>query len=124
MYNNKEPAIAIHDVFKEAIPDAFGVSFLHKLLKNKTDMIIIENFRYMMDMSCGGDSWRACGNVYNHPDRKDGEFIFISTPKEFDEQSCTVTTFSGKKYHIASFSEDDSERWINEIKKEIQKRTK
>lgn len=121
-YSNKEPSIAVHNVFSTAIPNAFGITFLHRLLKNKEYMITIENFRYLIDMSCAGDSWRACGNVYDHPDRKNGEFIFISTPKSFDENSRVITTFSGKQYKINSFAECDSEKWVNEIKKQIAKR--
>lgn len=79
----------------------------------------IYNFRYFMEMACGGDHWRASGIVPNHPIQDEGR-IFISTPVEFDEENLHLTTASGRKYKICSF-DGDSKQWIEQIKLDIQR---
>lgn len=40
-YNGRsggEPSLAVHDVFSQAVPGAFGVSFLHRLIGLSQDL--------------------------------------------------------------------------------------
>ena len=82
--------------------------------------ITIENARFLVNMGpLNSDYWGLCGNVFGHPSYGDGEIIFVSTPKSFDESTLTITTCSGKTYEIASFS-GEKEKTITEIKKVIE----
>lgn len=83
--------------------------------------IIIENARFMVNMGpLQSDYWGLCGNIFGHPSCSDGDFMFVSTPKEFDKTTMFVKTCSGRTYQIASF-EGSKEKTIAEIEEVIRR---
>lgn len=63
-----------------------------------SELVRLENWRYHMDMGCGGDFWLLGGQVYNHPKFNDGEHITTSTPVKLS--GVLLTTASGRQYTL------------------------
>lgn len=78
----------------------------------------IYNFRYLVEMGCGLDTWRPYGNVYNHPNIDPGGPVYTSTPVSLDEENLRFKTASGRAYQIMSFG-DDQTKVLDQIKKDI-----
>lgn len=53
-----------------------------------------------MHMGLGKNTWSLAGNVYGHPFYHDGKHVYVSTPKEFDEEKMQVKAFSGRVYQL------------------------
>lgn len=85
-------------------------------MENK--IVDIFEFRYLMQLGCGGDYWLPYGKVYGHPNFNDGHKVYTSTPVSFNEMDMIMTTASGRKYCIRTF-ESDPQKWIDQIKKDI-----
>lgn len=83
-------------------------------------MIELHNVRYLVEMGCGIDYWRLSGEAYGHPQYRDGERIWPSTPVSFDEEQLTFQSASGKSYQLCSF-EVPKEKVIEQLKKDIKK---
>lgn len=87
---------------------------------NTTNYVQLENWHYIIDL-CGGkcnDTWRLNGQVFNHPNFKNGDKVFVSTPKVLDEENMTLTTKSGRVYKIGRCS-GNLEEQLNCIKEDI-----
>lgn len=80
-------------------------------------MIELNNARYYMDLSCGGDTWRIIGEALNHPVYGNSE-VQPSTPVSFDKLNQTFETASGKIYHVASFSMSEDKFW-EQVEKDV-----
>lgn len=82
-------------------------------------MKILRNTHYMMDMSCGGDTWRLRGEVFNHPRFSDGDIISPSTPislSPYGENDYQMKTASGSVYII----ESPGLKVLEQIRKDIE----
>lgn len=71
----------------------------------------ISNVHYMVDMGCGLDVWRICGNV-------DGKSICPSIPVFFDEESNIFKTISGSTYKIMSYQMNKAD-FVKQINKDL-----
>lgn len=79
------------------------------------ETINLINYRFLVHMQTGGDTWCLSGKVYGHPNYCNGEFVYISTPKYFNEEKMTVTTCSGRTYKLECPA-DDPEKIHQEIR--------
>lgn len=83
-------------------------------------MIELYDAHYEMDLGCNMDMWLLKGKVRNHPRFPDGAEISPSTPIEFNEETGTMKTASGKTYQIMSYIRQNEV--ITQIKKDISNR--
>lgn len=65
-----------------------------------TDVVQLEDWRYLVDMGCNDDRWRLHGRVFGHPNFRPGYGVFVSTPKDLDEENMILITCSGRKYKL------------------------
>lgn len=73
----------------------------------------------MMDMSCGGDTWRLRGEVYFHPRFEDGSNISPATPvslTNLGDGDYQMMTASGSVYILENPSNDV----VEQIRKDIE----
>jgi len=84
------------------------------------EIVELSDAQYLMNMSIGGDTWALYGCVVGHPNFPNGSYVFVSTPKSFDEQTGMLVTMSGRKYHIISYA-SAKEEVVKQIKNDIAK---
>ena len=73
--------------------------------------ILLENWRYLVEMGCGVDTWRLYGEVYGHPRFREGRSVFVSTPKSLDKEKRLITTASGKVYQLGNCAANEDEQF-------------
>lgn len=66
----------------------------------------------------GVESRRPFGRITGHPYMRDMEEAFISSPIKFDEKLYLITSSSGRKYRIQSYS-GNKEEILEELRKHI-----
>lgn len=63
-------------------------------------IVELHNWRYMVQMGFGHDSWQLTGKAFGHPKIPDGDYVCTSTPVKFDREKMQVETFSGRVYQL------------------------
>ncbi len=72
--------------------------------------VTIENVRFTVVLSGGGDPVRIHGNVYGHPGFNDGDSCYPSVPISMNKEEKTFTT-QNTIYHVGSFDELEEIFW-------------
>lgn len=65
-------------------------------------MTTLENWYFCPDIGYG-PYCRLSGNVYNHPNFKDGEVVFPSFIVSFNKELMQIITASGRTYQLGKF---------------------
>jgi hypothetical protein len=81
-------------------------------------MIILENWRYLVEFGCLKDTWRLSGNAFGHPNFGEGHQVYTSTPRKFDREKMIVETASGNVYQLLNCAGNEEEE-IKYIKEDI-----
>lgn len=63
------------------------------------DLVELHDWRYSMNMGCMVDYWMLGGVVVNHPDYDDYSYVYVSSPKSFNDNMIVVTA-SGRRYKL------------------------
>jgi hypothetical protein len=75
------------------------------------DLVELRDYRFATQMDFGTDSWCLYGRVFGHPNFRDGEFIYTSTPTAFDRENLLLTTASGREYRLVNPEGNAEDTW-------------
>lgn len=73
-------------------------------------MVVLENWRYNVEMGGGTDAWKLNGEAYGHPNYEEGHRVWTSTPINFDPNSRILITASGRRYRLGVCAGNEREQ--------------